>query len=93
MRVSRRAASLTILGRPRVKGDRVEVVIDSGDGATRAYEIAATRAGRRVEVSSGRGIVEVSEVTRTGTVVRTARFMASRVVAVVEHPSDTSEAG
>jgi hypothetical protein len=25
--------------------------------------------------------------------VRTARFMASRVVALVEHPADTSEAG
>jgi hypothetical protein len=72
-----------------VKGDRVEVVIDSGDGATQSYEIAATRAGRRVEVSTGRGIVEVSEVTRTGTVVRTARFMSSRVVALVEHPVDT----
>jgi len=75
-----------------VKGDRVEVVIDSGDGATQSYEIVATRAGRRVEVSTGRGIVEVSEVTRTGTVVRTARFMSSRVVALVEHPVDTSAA-
>jgi len=76
-----------------VKGDRVEIVIDSGEGATRSYEIVATRAGRRVEVTSGRGIIEVSEVTRTGTAVRTARFMASRVVAVVEHPADTSGAG
>jgi hypothetical protein len=76
-----------------VKGDRVEIVIDSGDGATRTYELVATRAGRRVEVTTGRGIVEVSEVTRTGTAVRTARFMASRVVAVVEHPADTSSAG
>ena len=75
-----------------MKGDRVEIVIDSGDGVTRAYEVIATRAGRRVEVSTGRGIVEVSEVTRTGTVVRTARFMASRVVALVEHPADTSGA-
>jgi hypothetical protein len=75
-----------------VKGDRVEVVIDSGDGTTQAYEINATRAGRRVEVTTGRGIVEVSEVTRTGTVVRTARFMSSRVVALVEHPVDTSGA-
>jgi hypothetical protein len=75
-----------------VKGDWVEVVIDSGDGTTRTYEVAATRAGRRVEVSSGRGIVEVSEVTRTGTAVRTARFMASRVVALVEHPADTTGA-
>ena len=45
------------------------------------------RAGRRVEVTSGRGIVEVAEVTRTGEPVRTARFMASRVVALVEHPA------
>ena len=73
-----------------MKGDRVEIVIDSGEGATRTYEVSATRAGRRVEFSTGRGIVEVSEVTRTGTVVRTARFMASRVVALVEHPADTS---
>ena len=36
-----------------------------------------------------RGVVEVTEVTRTGTAVRTARFMASRVIALVEHPADT----
>jgi hypothetical protein len=70
-----------------MKGDRVEVVIDAGDG-TRNYEIAATKAGRRVEVANRRGVIEVSEVTRTGTPVRTARFMASRVVALVEHPVD-----
>jgi len=75
-----------------VKGDRVEIVVDAGDG-TRAYEVVATRAGRRVEVSTGRGVVEVTEVTTTGTVVRTARFMASRVIALVEHPADTSAAG
>ena len=66
-------------------------MVDTGEG-TRTYEMAATRAGRRVEVSTGRGIVEVSEVTRTGATVRTARFMASRVVALVEHPVDTSKA-
>jgi hypothetical protein len=75
-----------------MKGDRVEIVIDSGDG-TQAYQIAATRAGRRVEIANRRGIIEVSEVTRTGTPVRTARFMASRVVALVEYPADTSQAG
>ncbi|HUH07587.1 MAG TPA: hypothetical protein VML96_07245, partial [Egibacteraceae bacterium] len=31
--------------------------------------------------------VEVSEVTRTGQAVRTARFMAGRVLALVEHPA------
>lgn len=72
-----------------MKGDRIEVVIDAG-GSTRIYEIAATRAGRRVETSYGRGIVEVNEVTRTGTVVRTARFMASRVLALVEYPAEES---
>jgi hypothetical protein len=75
-----------------VKGDRVEVVVDAG-GATRTYEVEATRAGRRVDVAHGRGVVEVSEVTRGGTAVRTARFMANRVIALVEHPVARPEAG
>jgi hypothetical protein len=75
-----------------MKGDRVEIVIDSGDG-TATYEITATKAGRRVDIANRRGIIEVSEVTRTGTPVRTARFMASRVVALVEYPADTPKPG
>ena len=75
-----------------MKGDRVEVVIDSGDG-TQTYEIKATKAGRRVDIANRRGIIEVSEVTRTGTPIRTARFMASRVVALVEYPADTPKPG
>jgi hypothetical protein len=73
-----------------MKGDWVEIVIDAGD-TTRTYEVAATRAGRRVEISIGRGVVEVVEVTRTGTPVRTARFMASKVLALVEHPAAADE--
>ena len=73
-----------------MKGDKVEIVVDVGE-ATKTYEIAATRAGRRVEVSNVRGVLEVSEVTRTGVVVRSARFMAARVVAVVEHPARDAE--
>ena len=69
------------------RGDRVEIAVDVGNGV-QTYEIVATRAGRRVEVSTGRGVTEVSEVTRSGTVVRTARFMTARVVALVEHPVD-----
>ncbi len=69
-----------------MKGDRVEIVIDAG-GSTRSYDIEATRAGRRVEVTHGRGVVEVTESTRGGTAVRTARFMAGRVLALVEHPA------
>ncbi len=75
-----------------MKGDRIEIVVDTGDGA-RTYEVSATRAGRRVDVSTVRGVVEVTELTRTGTAVRTARFMASRIIALVEHPADTSAAG
>jgi hypothetical protein len=75
-----------------MKGDRVEIVIDSGDG-TKTYEINATKAGRRVDIANRRGIIEVSEVTRTGTPVRTARLMASRVVALVEYPADAPKPG
>jgi hypothetical protein len=81
-----RNARLTCGVTPFVKGDRVEIVVDAG-GSTLSYEVVATRAGRRVEVTHGRGIVEVTELTRGGTPVRTARFMASRVLALVEHPS------
>jgi len=69
-----------------MKGDWVEIVIDAG-GSTKTYEVSATRAGRRVEVVTRRGLVEVNEVTRSGVVVRTARFMSSRVLALVEHPA------
>jgi hypothetical protein len=73
-----------------MKGDRVEVVVDNGTG-TQTFEIVASRAGRRLEVTTGRGVVEVTEVTRGGTPVRTGRFMATRVVALVEHPALESD--
>ena len=71
-------------------GDRVEVLVDVGDGV-RSFDITATKAGRRVEVSTSRGTVEVSEVTRTGQIVRSGRFMQTRVVAIVEHPAAENE--
>jgi hypothetical protein len=70
-----------------MKGDRVEIVVDFGDGS-RSYDVVATRAGRRVDVRIARGVVEVSEMTRTGVTVRTARFMAARTLALVEYPAD-----
>jgi hypothetical protein len=69
-----------------MRGERVEVVVDSGNGVL-TYEIEATKAGRRVEITRSRGVIEVSEVTRSGTPVRTGSFMADRVVALVEHPA------
>ena len=74
-----------------MRGDRVEIVVDAG-GESKTYEVSATKAGRRVEVVNRRGLVEVSELTRGGTTVRTARFMASRVIALVEHPAPGSAA-
>lgn len=61
--------------------------MDVGNGV-QTFEVVATRAGRRVEVTTSRNVVEVAEVTRGGTPVRTARFMASRVVALIEHPAE-----
>jgi hypothetical protein len=75
-----------------VRGDKVEIAVDTGRSVEK-YEIVATRAGRRVEISTGRGVVEVSEVTRTGRPIRTGRFMASRVVALVEHPAGEGDRG
>ena len=69
-----------------MKGDWVEIVIEAGDGA-KTYEVVATRAGRRGEVIARRGFGAVNEGTRGGVVVRTARFMSSRVLALVEHPA------
>ncbi len=63
--------------------------MDVGDGV-RTFEIVATRAGRRVEVATVRGVVEVAETTRTGRPVRSGRFMQTRVVALVEHPAAES---
>ena len=74
-----------------MKGDRVEALVDTG-GGVQTFEIAATKAGRRVEVNSARGVVEVSEVTRSGKTVRTGRFMANRLVALIEHPAEGPQA-
>ncbi|HEY0443283.1 MAG TPA: hypothetical protein VGC90_03585 [Candidatus Limnocylindrales bacterium] len=75
-----------------MKGDRVEAVVDTGQGVQR-FDIVASRAGRRIEVTTSRGVVEVTEVTRGGTPVRTGRFMASRLIALVEHPAVEDKAG
>ena len=37
-----------------MKGDRVEAVVDTGQGGVQTFEIVATRAGRRIEVTTAR---------------------------------------
>lgn len=73
-----------------MKGDRVEAVVDTGQG-TQTFDIVARRAGRRIEITTSRGVVEVTEVTRSGTPVRAGRFMANRLIALVEHPALESD--
>ena len=73
-----------------MRGDRVEAVVDTGQGV-QTFEIVASKNGRRIEVTTARGIVEVTEVTRGGTPVRTGRFMASRLIALVEHPAQEGD--
>lgn len=67
----------------------MEIVVDTGNSVA-TYEITATRAGRRVEIGTSRNLTEVTEVTRSGRPVRTARFLTARVIALVEHPNDGS---
>ena len=74
------------------KGDFVEILVDAGGGTAREYCIGAMRAGRRLEIKTSRTSVEVNELTRNGRVVRSARFMAPRVLALVEHPIEEGAA-
>ena len=62
------------------------------DGAFGELHLDSSRLAVGMELTR-RGVVEVTELTRGGAPVRTARFMASRVLALVEHPADTSGAG
>ena len=40
-----------------MKGDRVEAVVDTGQGV-QTFDIVASKAGRRIEVVTTRGVVE-----------------------------------
>ena len=75
-----------------MKGDRVEAVVDTGQGV-QTFEIVARKAGRRIEITTARGVVEVTEVTRSGTPIRAGRFMANRLIALVEHPAQEGSDG
>jgi hypothetical protein len=74
------------------RGDRVEVYVDTGGPEARRFVIEATANGRKVEVSPViRGMIEVSVVGRTGKVIKTDRYLATRVVALIEDKNDEEE--
>ena len=75
-----------------MKGDRVEAVVDTGQG-TQTFEIVARRAGRRIEITTARGIVEVTEVTRSGT-SRYVQQLARRfwLLVVTHHQAPAADA-
>lgn len=67
--------------------------MDAGAGSVERFATSATRAGRHIETTTGRGVVEVAEVTSTGRPVRSGRFMTSRMVVLVQHPAVEGHGG
>jgi hypothetical protein len=65
-------------------GDRVTILVDTGP-SIESFVVEASRAGRTVEVVPPRqGMIVVRELSRGGQEIRASRFMASRVVALIE---------
>ena len=73
------------------RGDRVEVVVDTG-GDSRSFTFEADANGRRLEVRTERSILLVELVARTGKVIATNRFMPGRVIALIETKVEEPEA-
>jgi hypothetical protein len=71
-----------------LKGDRVEVWVDTGEPTCRRFEVLADANGRSVEVKTTRNMIEVAVVGRTGKEVKVDRFLAARVVALIEHKTE-----
>lgn len=67
-------------------GDKVLVLVDVGNGATREEAVSATRAGGSVDVRVGDAWAIVEESSQSGAVVRSVRVPVDRVVAVIEEP-------
>ncbi len=78
------------------RGDRVEVIVDLG-GSTRSFLVEADANGRRIEVKEGsrgeRGMVLVELQARSDRVIKTDRFMAARVIAIIETKVEEPEEG
>lgn len=72
-------------------GDSVEVWADVGEGDAKSFTITADLAGRTVEVVEGPRVIQVNVLNRNGAVVRRNRFLAARVVALLEHTQGEGE--
>lgn len=74
------------------RGDSVTVVVDLGNGASAEHQFVADKNGRKFEVVIKTGQLIVQELTMRGEhVVRTARFMAARVISCIEEPIEEDE--
>jgi hypothetical protein len=74
-----------------MKGDKIQVLVDTGEGTPRVFEMTATQGGRRVEVVVDGPLVTIREVKRTGKPVRSMRFPTERIVALIEQPIETAK--
>ncbi|MFC0042302.1 hypothetical protein [Actinomadura rayongensis] len=74
-----------------MKGDKIQVLVDTGEGTPRVFEMTATQGGRRVEVVVDGPLVTIREVKRTGKPVRSMRFPTERIVALIEMPIETAK--
>ncbi|POM27341.1 hypothetical protein BTM25_17540 [Actinomadura rubteroloni] len=74
-----------------MKGDMIQVLVDTGEGTPRVFEMTATQGGRRVEVAVDGPLVTVREVKRTGKPVRSMRFPTERIVALIEQPIENAK--
>ena len=74
------------------KGDKAVIIVDTGNGTSREFVMEATKNGRAIEISTAKGLTEVTEIKHTGVVVRTSTFMTSRVIALMEEPVEVDEA-
>jgi hypothetical protein len=73
------------------RGDKVRILVDVGTSVM-SFEVVADHAGRSVEVVAARGgMLEVRLIGRTGKVVKTDRFMGSRVIALIEDRVEPEE--
>jgi hypothetical protein len=77
------------------RGDKVVILVDAGAEEAREFAMVADKNGRRIDVRQGRGeersFIMVDLVTRRGNPLLTWRFMATRIIALIEERVEDDE--